>query len=127
QDAGGEIADERCLAVAVSDAGGLDNDLAGGIGLLELEAGLAAKLPPLLPLHAHALEGAYPSLIAGAARLDALSYPALFFGQPFVKLHVGSIFRFQLLFAEGQEALVVTIPVAQTAPVYLNDAGGRPL
>src|SRR5690606_25612280 len=127
QDAGGEIADERGVAVAVRDPGGLDDDLAGGVGLLQFETGLAAKLPPLLTLSPHALEGTHPSFIAGTASLDALSYPAFLFGQPFVELHIGFFFRFQLLLAEGQEALVIAVPTAQTAAVHLDDAGGRAL
>src|SRR5690606_4374467 len=127
QDTGGEITDERGVAVAVSDTRGLDNDLAGGVGLLQSEPGLAPQHPPLLPFDTHALEGTHPSFIAGAASLDALSDPALLFGQPLVKLHIGLLFRFQLLFAEDEKALVIAVPAAQASPVHLNDAGGGSL
>src|SRR5690606_29003355 len=127
QDTGGKIADKRSVAVAVSDARSLDDDLAGGVGLLQFEPGLAAKLPPLLALDTHALEGAHPSFIARAASLDALSYPAFLFGQPLVKLHIGLFFRLQLLFAESQKAVIIAVPAAQASPVHLNDAGGGSL
>jgi hypothetical protein len=101
--------------------------LAGLVGGIELDIGLAGALATLAALHTQGFQGPYTAFVTGAAGLDALADPHFFLGQALVEQRVGGFFRGQGGFLVDQEAGVVAVPVDQAATVQLQNARGQVL
>ncbi len=126
-DQAGEILHQYAPIDGVIDLLRLDDTLAGSGGRAQFQATAAHAPAALGALPAHCLQGADPPFVAGAARLDALAYPGLFFRQPLVELGIGALFGIQQRLLALQIAVPVTGKIVQLAALQVEDAGRQAL
>ena len=72
--------------VSLGDPLRLEHQLAGLLGLLDLQAHVADLLAPRRALGAHRLERPHAPFVPRAPRLDALPHPHFFFRELLVEL-----------------------------------------
>src|SRR5699024_8148197 len=122
-----KLANHRSALPGKRNAFGLD-DLAPGLaraGGLHLDASLA--LAALQPLAAHLFQRAHATLVARAARLDALTYPDLFLGQLLVEALVFQRFGMSALVRPSQVIPPVARPRGDLTAVDFHDASSQRL
>ena len=103
------------------------DQFSGRIAPRQLEAHLSDALAPRGTVTAQLLEPAHPTLVAGAACLDALADPDFFFRQALVEAcrgHrlVGQLLRLACLVVAERAGIA-----GQLAAVELDDAGDDPV
>src|SRR5690606_7660904 len=124
QDAGGEVAHDDLVAIALGDMGELGHHLPALVAGIHRQADVAETVAACGARIAQRLEPAYAALVAGAAGFHALADPLLFLGQELVEARGGFFFGFQF-FGLAPQVVGETPRVArQPAAVELDDAGG---
>ncbi len=126
-DDAGEIANDGLVVKVLADVFQLRHHFAGAARLLHDEVGTTYFFPALLTFAAHLFQRPHAALVAGAPCLDTLANPHLFLRQFLVKQRIGALFRFQLLIAVGEEALVAALPTGEMAAVQFRNARGNAL
>ncbi|MNE03228.1 hypothetical protein D3C80_957230 [compost metagenome] len=97
--------------------------LAGLVGCIQLNVGLAGTLTTLAALDAQGFQCTDTTFVTGTTGLDALANPHFFLGQALVEQRVGGFFGRQRGFLVHQETGVVAVPVDQAAAIQFEDAG----
>ena len=121
-DARREVADDRPAAVRLGEVARLEDDVAGAIGRLDMQAHVAGHGPPRGALLAHRHQRADAPFVAGAARLHAATQPGFLLREALVEFLRRERFAHEprvLLLEKGR---VVAWPRRQASAVELDDA-----
>ena len=101
---------------------GLEHELPGRVGLLDLQTHRPDLLAPRRALVAHRHQRPHAAFVARPPRLDALAQPRFLLGQPLVELVLPDGLVRQPLLLPAEERRVVAGPRRQLAAIDLDDA-----